>query len=249
MGKEGQYLYCIIEGKEGRNFGPIGIGGRGDRVSTVGFSDLSAVISSTPMTHYVINRENMTAHETVIETVMREHTVLPVRFCTIAASPDDVRTLLRRRYSEFKGLLRDMENKIEMGLKAVWKDMPRIFEEIASENQDVRRLKKQADKKSGVDNTPKIALGKSVKAALEVKKEKEAQKILAKFKRTALDTRKNDLFGDSMLLNAAFLIDQMREKEFDFLVEDLGKAYEDRINFRYVGPAPPFNFVNIVVKW
>ncbi len=249
MGKEGQYLYCIIEGKEGRNFGPIGIGGRGDRVSTVGFSDLSAVISSTPMTQYVINRENMTAHEKVIETVMKEHTVLPVRFCTIAASPDEVRTLLRRRYSEFKGLLKDMENKIEMGLKAVWKDMNPIFEEIASENREVKRLKKQVDGKSGSDNTLKIALGKSVKNALEAKKEKDAQKILAKFKRTALDTRKNDLFGDSMLLNAAFLIDQMREKEFDFLMEDLGKEYEDRINFRYVGPAPPFNFVNIVVKW
>jgi len=249
MGKEGQYLYCIIEGKEGRNFGPIGIGGRGDRVSTVGFSDLSAVISSTPMTQYVINRENMTAHEKVIETVMKEQTVLPVRFCTIAASPDEVRTLLRRRYSEFKGLLKDMENKIEMGLKAVWKDMNRIFEEIAAENREVKRLKRQVDGKSGSDNTLKIALGKSVKNALEAKKEKDAQKILAKFKRTALDTRKNDLFGDSMLLNAAFLIDQMREKEFDFLVEDLGKEYEDRINFRYVGPAPPFNFVNIVVKW
>ena len=249
MGKEGQYLYCIIEGKEGRNFGPIGIGGRGDRVSTVGFSDLSAVISSTPMTQYVINRENMTAHEKVIETVMKEHTVLPVRFCTIAASPDEVRTLLRRRYSEFKGLLKDMENKIEMGLKAVWKDMNRIFEEISAENREVKRLKKQVDGKSGSDNTLKIALGKSVKSALEAKKAQEAQKILAKFKRTSLDTRKNDLFGDSMLLNAAFLIDQMREKEFDFLVEDLGKEYEDRINFRYVGPAPPFNFVNIVVKW
>ncbi|MFO7987565.1 MAG: GvpL/GvpF family gas vesicle protein [Desulfatiglandaceae bacterium] len=250
MGKEGKYLYCIIDGKEGRNFGDIGIGGRGDRVSTVGFSDLSAVISSTPMTQYVINRENMTAHEKVIETVMKEHTVLPVRFCTIAASPDEVRTLLRRRYSEFKGLLKDMENKIEMGLKAVWKNMNPIFEEIAAENREVQRLKKRVEgKPESRDNSVKIALGRSVKSALEAKKEKEAQKILTTFKRTALDTRKNDLFGDSMLLNAAFLIDQMREKEFDFLVEDLGKEYEDRINFRYVGPAPPFNFVNIVVKW
>src|SRR5918999_1782163 len=32
---EGKYVYCIIETKEPRSFGPIGIGGRGDEVYTV----------------------------------------------------------------------------------------------------------------------------------------------------------------------------------------------------------------------
>ncbi|MBU4344604.1 MAG: GvpL/GvpF family gas vesicle protein, partial [Proteobacteria bacterium] len=67
--------------------------------------------------------------------------------------------------------------------------------------------------------------------------------------RTYVDVKENNLFGDSMLLNAAFLIDRSREKEFDFLVEDLVKKHEDRMAFKYIGPAPPFNFVNIVVKW
>jgi len=250
MAKEGKYVYCIIESNEGRNFGPIGIGERGDIVSIIGYNDISAVISSTPMAKYVINRENMTAHERVIEEVMKDYTVLPVRFCTIAASAEEVRTLLRRRYTEFKGLLRDMDNKVEMGLKALWKDMNQIFHEIAEKNQEVRKLKKKAEAKSGKSDVgQKIALGKAVKAALEAKKTGEGKKILNTFKRTAIDVRTNDLFGDSMLLNAAFLIDRSREKEFDFLVEDLAKKYDGWVNFKYVGPAPPFNFVNIVVKW
>ncbi len=250
MEKEGKYVYCIIGGDEGRNYGPIGIGQRGDIVSTIGYNDLSAVISSSPTTQYVINRDNMTAHEKVIEEVMKDHTVLPVRFCTIAASAEEVRTLLRRRYSEFKGLLRDMDNKVEMGLKALWKDMNRIFAELAEKNQEVKRLKKRAETKSGKgDQNLKIALGKSVKDALGTKKQRESNTILATFKRTAIDVRKNDTFGDNMFLNAAFLIDRLREKDFDYLVEDVARQYEDRVDFKYVGPAPPFNFVNIVVKW
>ncbi|MBL7213945.1 MAG: GvpL/GvpF family gas vesicle protein [Desulfobacteraceae bacterium] len=250
MAKEGQYVYCIIESNEGRNFGPIGIGERGDIVATIGFNDISAVISSSPMTKYVINRENMTTHEKVIEEVMKDYTVLPVRFCTIAASAEEVRTLLRRRYSEFKGLLRDMDNKVEMGLKALWKDMDRVFGEIPKENQEVRRLKKKAEAKSRkTDNNLKITLGKAVKEALERKKADEARAVVKMFKRTAIDVKTNDVFGDSMFLNSAFLIDRTREKEFDFLVEDLVKKYDDRVTFKYVGPAPPFNFVNIVVKW
>jgi len=248
--KEGKYVYCIIESNEGRNFGPIGIGQRGDIVSTIGFDDISTVISSSPMTKYVINRENMMAHEKVIEEVMKDYTVLPVRFCTIAASAEEVRTLLRRRHSEFKGLLRDMDNKVEMGLKALWKDMNRIFHEIAEGNQGVKRLKKKAEEKSIKSRSAyKIAVGKVVKEALDAKKEGEAKKILNTFKRAALDVRTNGLIGDSMFLNAAFLIDRTREKEFDYMVEDLVEKYSDRANIKYIGPAPPFNFVNIVVKW
>jgi len=250
MSREGKYLYCIIESNEDRNFGAIGIGGRGDIVSTIGYEDIGAVISSTPMTRYVINRENMISHEKVIEEVMKDYTVLPVRFCTIASSAEELRSLLRKRHSEFKGLLRDMDNKVEMGLKVLWKDTNRIFKEIIEDNKEIKKLKKKSEGKSTkIDNAAKVALGKAVKEALDKKKADEAWKILNKFKRTYVDLKENDLFGDSMVLNGAFLIDRIREKEFDFLVEDLVKKHEDRMTFKYIGPAPPFNFVNIVVKW
>ncbi|MFV9644330.1 MAG: GvpL/GvpF family gas vesicle protein [Desulfobacterales bacterium] len=250
MFREGKYLYCIIESNEDRNFGAIGIGGRGDIVSTIGYEDVSAVISSTPMTRYVINRENMISHEKVIEEIMKDYTVLPVRFCTIASSAEELRSLLRKRYPEFKGLLRDMDNKVEMGLKVLWKDINQIFKEIIENNKEIKKLKnKSEDKSAKIDNTAKIALGKMVKEALDKKKADEAWGILNKFKRTYADVKENDPIGDSMFLNAAFLIDRIREKEFDFLIEDLVKKHDDRMTFKYVGPAPPFNFVNIVVKW
>ena len=250
MSGEGKYIYCIIESNEGRNFGAIGIGGRGDIVSSIGYEDISAVMSSTPMTKYVINRENMTTHERVIEEVMKDYTVLPVRFCTIASSAEELRSLLRKRYSELKGLLRDMDNKVEMGLKVLWKDMNRVFKEIVEDNKEIKKLKNKSETKSSKNvNAAKVALGKAVKEALDKKKADEAWKILNKFKRTYVDVKENDLFGDSMVLNGAFLIDRIREKEFDFLVEDLVKKHDDRMTFKYIGPAPPFNFVNIVVKW
>jgi len=249
MTKEGKYVYCIINGNDGRNFGSIGIGKRGDVVSTIGFNDISAVISSSPVTKYVIDPENLVAHEKVIEEVMKDYTVLPLRFCTVANSAEEIRTFLRRRYGEFKGMLRDLDNKVEMGLKARWTHMKGIFDEIARNDPGVREGKKRAEGHAGdPDSDEKIALGKAVKAALARKKEVEEEKILNKFKRVAVDTRKNDPVGDDMFLSAVFLIDRTREKQFDFLVEDLAKIYKDTADFKVVGPAPPFNFVNIEMK-
>jgi len=110
MEKEGKYIYCIVATSQERNFGPIGIGGRGDEVLTIGYDDLSMIVSSHPMTKFTVNRENMLAHEKVIEEVMKEFDgVLPVRFGTIASSADEIRNLLDRRCREFKTALRDME--------------------------------------------------------------------------------------------------------------------------------------------
>jgi hypothetical protein len=246
--KEGKYIYCIINGNEGRNFGPIGIGKRGDIVSTIGFQDISAVISSTPITRYVIDPENLMAHEKVIETVMKDYTVLPVRFCTIANSAEEVRTFLRRQHGEFKGMLRDLDNKVEMGLKARWAQMDRIFETIGKYDPEVKKIKDLISEKGDETQDDKVQLGKAVKAALDEEKQLAAHKILPKFKRLAIDIHENSVVGDDMFLNAVFLIDRTREKQFDFLVEDLADEYRDKADFKLVGPAPPFNFVSIEMK-
>lgn len=248
MAKEGKYIYCIINGNEGRNFGPMGIGKRDDIVSTIGFNDISAVISSSPVTRYVIDPDNLVAHEKVIEEVMKDYTVLPVRFCTIANSAEEVRTFLRRQHGEFKGLLHDLDNKVEMGLKARWNHMDRIFEEIAQTDPRVKEHKKRVESGKEADSDEKIILGKAVKAALDEKKAQLAEKILRRFKRLTLDTHQNDVMGDDMFLNAVFLIDRTREKQFDFLVEDLAEEYDNQADFKLVGPAPPFNFVSIEMK-
>ncbi|MBU1344137.1 MAG: GvpL/GvpF family gas vesicle protein [Proteobacteria bacterium] len=250
MSQIGKYIYCIIEEKYDRNFGTIGIGNRKDLVSTLNYDGISAVISNTPMSKYVINRENLTAHEMVIEQVMKDYTVLPVRFCTIASNLEEIRSLLRRRYPEFKRLFREMDNKIEMGLKVIWKDMDAIFGEISCSNKLIKKIKSNMagpDANIMIDAKSKIEAGKQVQKALAEKKEDEGQMITRKFKRISVDIKENKIIGDAMLLNLACLIDRTHEKEFDNTVNDLAAEYENRLLFKYVGPIPPFNFVNIEV--
>jgi len=143
MAGEGKYIYGIIGTNKGRNFGPIGIGERGDIVSTIGYEELSAVISNSPLDKYVVNKENLIAHEKVMEEVMKNYTVLPMRFCTVASSAEEVRNLLRKRYLELKSLLKDMDNKIELGVKAYWKEMKVIFQELADEDQKNKNLSRK----------------------------------------------------------------------------------------------------------
>jgi len=248
MEQEGKYIYCIIGAKQDRDFGSIGIGGRGDKVNTIGADDLAMVISSHPLMKLVVSRENILAHEKVIEEVMKEYAVLPVRFCTIASNTDEIRSLLLKRYREFKNALKDMDHKVELGVKGIWKDMESIFGEIAEENKEIKKIKSRL--KGGTkpkDVQTKIGLGKLVEAALKNKKNEEAQKIVDALRVASFDYKLNNTMADEMFINASFLVSKGREKEFDNIMEEVSETYKDRVKFLYVGPLPPYNFVNITI--
>jgi len=247
MEKEGQYIYCIIDTKQERNFGPIGLGG--EDVLTLGYNDLSMVVSSHPLAKVAVSRANMLAHQKVVEEVMREFdSVLPARFGSIAASADEIRNLLDRRCVEFKTALRDMDHKIELGVKGRWLDMGTVFKEITDENKDIRRLKEKLKNDSSRKNIQaKMEVGRMVAQALARKKEQAAEKIVDALRRTASDCKLNKTFGDEMFINAAFLVDKGREKEFDNIMDDLNQACKDRIKFAYAGPLPVYNFVTIEI--
>ncbi len=242
---EGLYVYCVIGTGDARNFGPLGIGGRGEPVTTIAYRDLSAVVSSVPMNKYVVGQETILAHERVLETVMNDHAALPVRFHTVAPNAEEIRSLLRTRYGEFRQLLRQLDNKVELGLKAIWKDMNRVLQNISREWPQDKGLSGTAEASLGENS----ALGAHrVRLALEERKARERERLLQRFRRLAVDLRLNKTYGDDMIMNTAFLVDRSREREFDALVQQLGAQCLDSIEFKYVGPAPPYSFVNIVIK-
>ena len=249
MEREGKYIYCIIQSSQDRNFGPIGVGDRNDEVLTIGYKDLNMVVSNHSLTKFVVNRDNMIAHEKVIEKVMEEYnSVLPVRFGTIASNPDEIRNLLDDRYREFKDYLRYMDNKIELSIKGLWKNMDSIFNEVVVENIQIKNLKEKIRRrKEGKNIKSQVEIGKMVEKALIKKKEIEAEKIVDVFRRTAIEHNLNKTIGDEMFINAAFLVDKGREKEFDNIMDDLSEKYNERIKFMYSGPLPVFNFVNITI--
>jgi hypothetical protein len=50
-----------------------------------------------------------------------------------------------------------------------------------------------------------------------------------------------------MIMNAAFLVTREQETAFDSKVKEIGVRY-DKLDFKYTGPWPPYNFVNIRLK-
>lgn len=253
--EEGCYIYCIIGDGEGRKFTYPAIGGRGDEVYSISYQDIAAVISASPVMKYPISRENTMAHQKILEELMNDFTVLPVKFGTVASGKDSFcaaerirEEVLKVRYEELKNLLLKMDAKIELGLKAFWVDMKTVFGEIVDENDEIKKLRRKLISKPATQPFGERAtLGEMVKYALERKKAKEEENILNVLKKACVDWRSNKVFGDEMITNSSFLVEKSKAEEFDGLVDELGTAYDGRLKFKYVGLMPPIDFVELVI--
>ncbi len=265
--KEGKYIYCIIGANENRQYGPIGIGERGDVIETFCHDGLAAVISDSPVKKYPINRKNTICHQKVMEEVMKYHTVLPVRFSTLAEDKEAKdgsptlpamerireRVLIERR-QEFIDMLKDMDTKMELGVKALWTDMKTVFNEIVEENPSIKSLKGKIEKINIANprqrtHQKRVELGEMVQDALKAKREKLRNIIMGVLKKASCDSRVNKDFGDNMIVNGAFLVEKSKVKEFDNYIDVLNENYKPNVKFKYIGPVPPCNFVEIVIHW
>src|SRR5438270_11439365 len=117
---EGRYVYGIIAGREALTFGKMGLGGQGEMVYAVNHGDISAVVSRTSVFIFDPTRENALAHEHVIESVMKSHTIIPMSFGTVFRTDDDIKEVLRSIYPSLKDVLEQMSGKVEFGLKVTW---------------------------------------------------------------------------------------------------------------------------------
>lgn len=252
MDNEGKYIYAIIKAKEPPQFAVTGIGGRADKVYTIHYDGLDAVVSSSPIVKYPVSREHTIAHQKVLEEVMKNFTLLPVRFCTIAEKEEDIkRKVLKARSAEFENLLSEMKDKVELGVRAFWTNMQEVFAEIVAENQVITQLKTRVEQEKSEQKAyaGKIKIGEMIKAALEEKKKREQEALMKALENLAEDFRQNRVLGDRNILNTAFLVKKEREKDFDQKINELEKQLGERTRLKYFGPVPPYNFVEVIVRW
>lgn len=244
----GKYLYCLIEARKDRRFMGSGIVGS-YMVYTIRHRDIAAVVSDIKEEVIKATTEDCLLHEKVIEEVMKETTVLPFEFGTVSPGKEAVETLLKGNYSNIKRSIRNLHDKLEINVRAVWTNMGKVFKEIVSENRDIAIYKNEIQKKP-VNKTydDRIKIGQLVAQALNVKKERERDSIMAELKREAARCAPCRIIGDNMIMNEAFLIRERNVKRFESRLFRLGDKLNGRVDFKYMGPLPPYTFTDLKLK-
>jgi hypothetical protein len=212
-------------------------------VRVVESGDLAAIVGDPPGDDAKAIRDKALAHARVLEVVVLDAPVVPFRFGTVV--PDGVdRELLGPWHDELKQRLESVKDYVQLTLKATYHEDV-VMREIVDGNPDIaqlRELSRQGDEITTRDI--RVRLGELVAVALEQLRQRDSGTILERLSPLSAAYRIEPLEAEFMVLNAAFLVERRRMREFEDTAEAVAEEQVLRMHFKLLGPQPPFDFVN-----
>ncbi len=251
MAQQPIFIYGFIHSNRPEDMGPIGIQEHDVRVVPDG--EIAAVVSVSPYGDFgSLEKEtllrSLAVYQAAIETVMKRFKIIPMKFGTTLNGEAALRQIMVQNHGRIDQSLSEMEGKIELDVVAFWKDFEAVLKELGQE-REVRRIKEAAQTHTGVSlKERQIKVGRMVKESLDRKKEEIGNQMVSSLKIKAGRHFPHSLMDDSMIMNAAFLLDEQNTETFEAEVKKLDAYFEDTINFRIVGPLPPYSFSTLTVK-
>jgi hypothetical protein len=247
MSIERKYIYGIIEEPEPRRFNFSGVGDA--EVYTINHQKLAAVVSDTALEEIDPTRKDVRAHTVVQDELLKNCILLPMGFGMIAGSKDDVLKLLQKNYQGLTRELVRLGGKVEVELKVFW-DQEAMIKELQGGSDELTRLKAKINTASSPIEAQRLMVeaGKLVERIALDWKARYADRIYTVLKGLSIDARQNSPLGVKNILNASFLIERARESDFQKEVFKLDSQYQGKVNFKYVGPLAPYNFVNVKLE-
>jgi hypothetical protein len=136
-----------------------------------------------------------------------------------------------------------------MDVVATLNDFNSFLQEEVSEADEIKQFKQSLiGKKGGVTVDDQMRIGVLVKRYLDKKKAEYADQIQNTLSEIAQSFKAHELMDDTMVLNTAFLMDKNKQKDFEQKLDEINNEFEEKLNFRCVGPLPPYSFYTLEIK-
>lgn len=233
----GLYVYGVVHGDHPCELSRLsGVGSPTEVLRRIPVGSLAAVVSKAPP-DLRARRRDLLAHQLVLDDLLRQGSVLPMRFGVVSPDEETLRDELTRCADRYHALLRDLTGRVELNVK-VLPDEEQMLREVARDEPVVRRLR---ERDVGTYHS-RLALGEAVAGALRERQHADAHQVLETLGPLAVRTAVGPQTSGTVL-NAGFLIERADTEMFTGAVEALGRRMGARVRLHCTGPLPPYSFV------
>lgn len=167
------------------------------------------------------------AHERVVERLMADRAVLPLRFGTKLPDAAAMRMTLAARHDEFVAVLGHVRGRVELGVRAMASAAGNGAPPTAPALAPVARTGREY-------LLEKLARGR--------RSERDAAALHEPLTALAVEARKRRAQADDELLRAAYLVERVNLARFRATVQRLQQQHPD-VALLCTGPWPPYSFV------
>ncbi len=241
------YLYAITDRPEALL--PAMSGLEDAPLCKLTYQDLTGVMSFVTTRQIQPTEANLWQHEAIVEALMADRTVLPVRFGTVFSNEATAQAELLTHQTDLIANLKRVRGRVELGLRVLINDeQPPSRAALQEQAQD--------DERDAVAPTTSAPISRG-RAYLNARQEEERQaraarqqaETLAAEIHTALahlivESVQQVLVTPRLLLTAAYLVERDRVEAFRQQIVTLSAAYP-ALSLLCTGPWPPYNFVDL----
>jgi hypothetical protein len=248
----GVWLYAIAEDIPSTGLSQLtGVGGM--QVRAITSAGLTAIASSVGLDEFGedalrVNLEDMTwleatatAHHRVIDAMSRAQPVVPMRLATVYSGDAKVRVMLGQRGDDLREVLSSISGRKEWGVKAYAAGTPEVAATrsgLGLAGSGAEYLRRRRDE---------LAAGRQARQKALVSAEWVHQTLSRLASASRLHPPQAPVLAGTkatMILNAAYLLDEARDRQFSELVQQLA-AQHPAVQLQLTGPWPPYSFASL----
>lgn len=205
---------------------------------SIPYREIAAVVSAHSMEKIAPTQTYLWCHEAVVEALMADRTVLPVRFGTVVSGEAAVQALLAAHYDGLVANLKRVCGRVELGLRTLW-------DGVEGRASTPGRSEQVAQRGSGMDGRSYLLARLEEERQTQVWRQRAevlAAELHGSLAHLAVESTYQVLMTPRMLLVAAYLIERDRMTVFQRMVNAL-KITHPTLDLLCTGPWPPYSFV------
>ena len=245
-----KYLYGVI----GAAHAPLVSDDKGNKVYTIAHKDIACVVSdSTDLSPDPADKasliRHLIAHQSVMEKVMDDHTIIPIRVGTRLGTAREVEAALESGYGEFSKRLKRFDGKVEADVTASWSDLNSVIKRIAEEDPEIRDIKNKVCSSLAKDTlAERIKIGAMIKDGFDRERDRIREEALLSLTRYALNSHEDDAVDEKVVMSCAFLLEKNGVAAFHLALDKLNERFGGMLNLKCVSPLPPYSFSAMEIK-
>jgi len=236
------YVYGLVGADTALPEDLKGLGPSG-KVSTIVHGDVAAIVSDVPANRPLGTRDDLLAHEAVVNTVAENASVLPMRFPAVVEEDGIVEELLAPHHDRFVAALGELEGTVQYTLKGRY-EQDVVLREVLEERPEIGELQAEIrDLPEDATYHQRLRLGELVVGELEERRDAEAEQLVQQLEPYSVGVVVHNPGQPDDVVNTAFLVERERVDEFEDAVEQQGEQLHGRVRLRLLGPLAPYDFV------
>jgi hypothetical protein len=226
---------------------PSGVVGRADvRPRLVSDGGLAAIVSDVEP-DVSAGRADLLAHAHLLEACAERQTVIPVQFGVLVSDDDDVRReLLDQQRSSLEALLRAFHGFQQLTVQSFHHESAAL-RAVLHRHPELAFLRDQIrDAPADTVQAERIELGQGIAVGLEELQQEDRSSLMGLLGPLAAAIAEEPTASSYEVFHAAFLVEREQRDAFDAVVGQIRQNHGDRLRIRYIGPQPPYAFLEAV---